>query len=77
MIQSKRILTRPSVEVVKSINLIFYGPPGTGKTFILRNELLHKYVGEKKRYVFTTFHQAFSYEDFVEGIKPVMGGYPG
>lgn len=25
-----------------------------------------------KRYVFTTFHQAFSYEDFIEGIKPRM-----
>lgn len=27
---------------------------------------------EIKRYVFTTFHQSFSYEDFIEGIKPLM-----
>lgn len=27
---------------------------------------------EVKRYIFTTFHQSFNYEDFIEGIKPVM-----
>jgi hypothetical protein len=42
-------------------------------------EALDRYRGFKpgqgaviKRYEFTTFHQSYSYEDFVEGIKPVM-----
>ncbi|MBR9859801.1 AAA domain-containing protein [bacterium] len=28
---------------------------------------------EVKRYRFTTFHQSFTYEDFIEGIKPELG----
>ena len=33
-----------------------------------------KEVPEVYRYKFTTFHQSFSYEDFVEGIKPQSDG---
>jgi hypothetical protein len=33
-----------------------------------------KEVPEVCRYKFTTFHQSFSYEDFVEGIKPQSDG---
>lgn len=56
----------------KSVNAIFYGPPGTGKTYHLRQQLMPKYENgaAAQRYVFVTFHQSYSYEDFVEGIRP-------
>lgn len=51
-------------------NLLLYGPPGTGKTFTLQTEYLNRFPADKR--FMTTFHQSFSYEEFVEGIKPVM-----
>lgn len=47
---------------------ILYGPPGTGKTFTVQTE----YISKFKENLVTTFHQAFSYEEFVEGLKPVL-----
>lgn len=62
-------------------NLILYGPPGTGKTYgamriIEAFEAMNgtrttfKKVSKEGRAKFITFHQAFSYEEFVEGLRP-------
>ncbi len=69
-----------------SLNQILYGPPGTGKTYHTIDkalEILGKNLesrDDKKakfdeyvkngQIVFTTFHQSYGYEEFVEGIKP-------
>ena len=49
--------------------IILYGPPGTGKTYKLQHEYCSNF-DEQNQFV-VTFHQSFSYEDFLEGLKPV------
>src|SRR5690606_40563408 len=45
-----------------------------GKKERTREEINSEYedLVNAKQIVFTTFHQSLSYEDFIEGIKPVM-----
>ncbi|GAB3705524.1 hypothetical protein GCM10027592_38090 [Spirosoma flavus] len=45
-------------------NLILFGPPGTGKTFALQPYLRNENAS------LITFHPAYSYEEFVEGLRP-------
>ncbi len=52
-------------------NVIMYGPPGTGKTFSVVNKSLDFICqGDRSRYEVVQFHPSFTYEDFIEGIKP-------
>ena len=71
--------------MTQPLNQILYGPPGTGKTYSTitkaldiigveyknyeeAQELFQNELG--KRIEFVTMHQSFSYEDFVQGLKP-------
>ncbi len=51
-------------------NVIMYGPPGTGKTYSVVNSLDFVCQGDSTRYQILQFHPSFTYEDFIEGIKP-------
>jgi hypothetical protein len=68
------------------LNTILYGPPGTGKTYATRERALtiidgsagsleqqrerYRALTENGQVRFVTFHQSYSYEEFVEGIRP-------
>lgn len=50
-------------------NVIFYGAPGTGKTYAVNQFLKMKNI-TPDHYKVVQFHPSFTYEDFIEGIKP-------
>ncbi len=68
------------------LNTIFYGPPGTGKTYntilraaeIIKNRKIDSYkealsifrANLHDHIEFITFHQNYSYEDFIQGLRP-------
>lgn len=63
--------------LLRKKNVILQGPPGVGKTFIAKR-LAYCVIGYSvpDRVQMIQFHQSYSYEDFIQGYRPMeQGGF--
>jgi 5-methylcytosine-specific restriction protein B len=68
-------IDRDTLEMwIRAINrkgqAILYGPPGTGKTWTAQRLAKHLVAGGDGLIDLVQFHPAYSYEDFIQGIRP-------
>lgn len=51
-------------------NVILQGVPGVGKTFVIKSILKSRWEISDENLITVQFHQSYSYEEFIEGLRP-------
>jgi hypothetical protein len=60
-----------SATLKRKMHLVLQGPPGTGKTFFAQGLAKAVISGTRGCIQTVQFHPSYSYEDFIQGIRPV------
>ncbi len=64
------LLGRWVLAIERKGQAILYGPPGTGKTFVAERLAEHLVGGGDGFWDVVQFHPAYTYEDFIQGLRP-------
>lgn len=74
---SELLIEREELDRIVSLledkrQVVLYGPPGTGKTFLAKRLARALAADRPDRHAIVQFHPATTYEDFIEGLRPVV-----
>lgn len=76
LFMSRESLTHVLEQLKRKKNIILQGAPGVGKTFIAKRlAWLHLGVMDESAVEMVQFHQSYTYEDFVQGLRPTKDGH--